>query len=145
MASLLLLPLAVRPAAAQTGLDPCPVRLAPAADSAARPPDVVLSASAQIRELRFQSQPQASIRLSGCPSLDSIRVQRRNLPSPVEPGVTYRDVMVGVEAVGHLDVQCLVAPAGAITDSLRALLGRSLAGLCSSPPADSSAAGRPRR
>ncbi len=36
-------------------------------------------------------------------------VERRNLPRPVQPGVTYRDVFVAVEILGHLNARCLLA------------------------------------
>jgi hypothetical protein len=80
------------------------------AQMAAAEPDIVIRAGAQVEQLRFESQPQVSVRLTGCSELDSVRVtERRNLPDPVEPGVTYRDVAVGVEILGHLDVRCLIS------------------------------------
>jgi hypothetical protein len=68
--------------------------------------DIVLIASVSARELRFESQPKVSVRL--CGGLDSVRVvERRNLPERVVPGVTYRDVYVAVEILGHLYADCL--------------------------------------
>lgn len=68
--------------------------------------DVVLLASVSAREVRFQSQPQISVRL--CGGFDSVRVvERRNLPERVVPGVTYRDVYVSVEVLGHIYADCL--------------------------------------
>jgi len=99
--------LAPEPAAAQE----C-AGLAPRADSAraepARRPDVLLVASATAAEVRFESEPRVQVRLNGCEGLDSIvTTQRQNLPDPVQPGVTYRDVRVGVEIRAWLNVQCL--------------------------------------
>ena len=95
------------------------------ADSA-RPADVVIIASAQIDQLRFESAPQLRLSLLGC---DSVRVtERRNLPRPVQPGVTYRDVAVGIEIRSWLNVQCLPRAAGAAADPG---LARALAALCS--------------
>jgi hypothetical protein len=70
--------------------------------------DVVLLASVSAREVRFQSQPRISVRL--CGGLDSVRVvERRNLPERIVPGVTYRDVYVAVEILGHVYADCLRA------------------------------------
>jgi hypothetical protein len=68
--------------------------------------DVILLASVSAREVRFQSQPQISVRL--CGGFDSVRVvERRNLPRRVVPGVTYRDVYIAVEILGHIYADCL--------------------------------------
>jgi hypothetical protein len=68
--------------------------------------DVILLASVSAREVRFQSQPRISVRL--CGGFDSVRVvERRNLPERVVPGVTYRDVYVAVEILGHIYADCL--------------------------------------
>jgi hypothetical protein len=68
--------------------------------------DVILLASVSAREVRFQSQPRISVRL--CGGFDSVRVvERRNLPQRVVPGVTYRDVYVAVEILGHIYADCL--------------------------------------
>jgi hypothetical protein len=34
-------------------------------------------------------------------------VQRDNLPSPVVPGTTYRNVYIAVELVGRINAECL--------------------------------------
>ena len=68
--------------------------------------DVVLLASVSAREVRFQSQPEISVRL--CGGFDSVRVvERRNLPERIVPGVTYRDVYIAVEILGHVYADCL--------------------------------------
>lgn len=98
--------LAAAPAVAQGG---CAALAAAGADSA-RGPLVVIRATADIRELRFETQPRTQVRTLGCAGLDSVVVTERvNLPDPVEPGVTYRDVRIGVEIRAHLDVVCLPA------------------------------------
>jgi hypothetical protein len=64
--------------------------------------------------VRFASEPRATVRTLGCLSLDTVIVTERvNLPDPVQPGVTYRDVRVGIEIRAHLDVRCLPALAAA--------------------------------
>ncbi len=81
---------------------------------AGRAPDVLIAASATAREVRFGSEPQIQVRLHGCAGLDSVvTTQRQNLPRPVQPGVTYPDVRVGVEIRAWLNVQCLPALAAA--------------------------------
>jgi hypothetical protein len=101
------LALAGAPAAAQGGCVSLPAASALAADSGRA--DVVIRASASIRELRFESRPRTSVRTLGCAGLDSVVVTERvNLPDPVEPGVTYRDVRVGVEIRASLGVTCLL-------------------------------------
>lgn len=70
-------------------------------------PTIILYASASAREVRFASQPQISVRLCGGVT-DSVRVlERRNLPDPVQPGATYRDVFIAVEIIGRLNAECL--------------------------------------
>jgi len=70
---------------------------------------VIIRASASAREVRFASQPRILVRLCGALS-DSVHVvERRNLPDPVQPGATYRDVYIAVEIMGHLNAECLSA------------------------------------
>jgi hypothetical protein len=70
-------------------------------------PTIVLRASVSAREVRFASQPRIEVRLCGG-ILDSVKVlERRNLPDPVQPGVTYRDVFIAVEILGHLNAECI--------------------------------------
>jgi hypothetical protein len=87
------------------------------ADSAraqGRKPDLLIVASASAREVRFESQPRTEVRLTGCAALDTVIVtERTNLPDPVQPGVTYRDVRVGIEIRGWLNVECVAALAAA--------------------------------
>jgi hypothetical protein len=56
--------------------------------------------------VRFAKQPNVRVRL--CWGGDTLRViQRDNLPSPIVPGTTYRNVYVAVELVGRLNGECL--------------------------------------
>lgn len=74
---------------------------------------IVLFASASARAVRFASPPRIVVRLNGAVS-DSVHViARRNLPERVQPGVTYRDVYIAVEIIGHLNAQCLARAIGA--------------------------------
>ena len=73
-----------------------------------RPAAVMLFAAASAREVTFAKQPEIRVRL--CGGLDSVRVvERRNLPSPVVTGHTYRDVYVAVEIFGRINADCIVA------------------------------------
>lgn len=89
-------------------------RSAPRSDSAStRRPAIILRASASAQEVRFASQPRIVVRLCGG-TLDSVHViERRNLPSPVVAGTTYRNVYVAVEILGHLDAACIASKLGA--------------------------------
>jgi hypothetical protein len=70
-------------------------------------PTIVIYAAASAREVRFAAQPQITVRLCGALT-DSVRViERRNLPDPVQPGTTYRDVYIAVEIIGRLNAECL--------------------------------------
>lgn len=101
------------PAAAQECAAPA-LRADSARATPERPPDVLLVANATVAQLRFESEPRVQVRLLGCAGVDSVvTTQRQNLPHPVQPGVTYRDVRVGVEIRAWLNVQCLPALAAA--------------------------------
>jgi len=81
-------------------------------DTAARRPSVALFVEASAREVRFNARPVIRVHLLGA-DFDSVRVlERRNLPDTVQPGVTYRDVYVAVEILGHLNAQCLLGRMG---------------------------------
>jgi hypothetical protein len=96
------------PAAGQDG-PLCPPASS-TADSTARKPDLVIRASASAESVRFSSEPRIDVRLTGCSVLDTVKVtERRNLPRPVQPDVTYRNVFVAVEILGHLDARCLLS------------------------------------
>lgn len=100
-------------------------------------PDVIVRASVSARELTFRTQPQVSIRLCGG-TLDSIRVvERRNLPTPVVAGTTYRDVYVAIEILGHLTGTCI---ANGLTGGRAA---PAASGLCASLGIRDSAGARP--
>jgi hypothetical protein len=67
---------------------------------------VVVFAEASAREVTFAKQPEIHIKLLG--ALDSMHVlERRNLPSPVVAGRTYKDVYVAVEIFGRVNAECI--------------------------------------
>jgi len=116
---LFLVALAGVPVAAAQGAGACP------AAASADTPDLVVRAGARAAEVRFESRPEGSVRLTGCAPLDSARVpERSNLPRPVQPGRTYRDVSVSVDIRSTLRVECLAAVS-------------ALAGLCTAAGGES--------
>jgi hypothetical protein len=92
----LLLLIAAKPLSAQT---PCPQ----SADSANT---LVIHARARIGELQFTTAPRTGIAVSGCTTKPIEITVRNNLPSPVQPGVLYRDVDVGIRIATSLRVLC---------------------------------------
>lgn len=71
-------------------------------------PDIVLLASVHADQVRFASKPDIRVRL--CWGGDSVRiVERTNLPSPVVPGTTYRDVFINLEILGHVNAACIAS------------------------------------
>jgi hypothetical protein len=111
---------------------------APARDSTVRDSTsrqqvaVVIFAEATAGEVSFKTQPQLHVRLSG--ALDSVHVlDRRNLPSPVVAGTTYRNVYIAVELFGRLNADCIA----------RTLTGRAAADCASLELHGTSSAPRP--
>jgi len=73
--------------------------------------DVLLLVGVHADEVRFASQPRVRVRL--CWGGDTVRVvQRDNLPSPVVPGTTYRNVYIAVELLGRINAECLAEMIG---------------------------------
>jgi hypothetical protein len=74
-------------------------------------PDIAIIARVQAAELRFNSQPSTSLQISGCPQVDTSKVVlRTNLPTPVQPGVTYRNVIVDFRLnMKFTDLECVLA------------------------------------
>jgi hypothetical protein len=74
-------------------------------------PDIAIIARVQAAELRFNSQPSTSLQISGCPQVDTSKVVlRTNLPTPVQPGVTYRNVIVDFRlSMKFTDLECVLA------------------------------------
>ena len=73
--------------------------------------DIMLLVGVHADEVRFGSQPHVRVRL--CFGGDTLRVvQRDNLPSPVVPGTTYRNVYIAVELIGRVNAECLANKIG---------------------------------
>jgi hypothetical protein len=80
------------------------------------PGDVILLVGIHADSVRFAAQPNVRVRL--CWGGDTLRVvQRDNLPSPIVPGTTYRNVYIAVELVGRLNAECLADKLGVVNAS----------------------------
>ena len=77
-------------------------------------PDIAIVARVEARELRFNAEPRLSLQLSGCPQIDTSMVTlRTNLPKPVQPAVTYRNVVVDFRLnMKFVDLECYITGRG---------------------------------
>ena len=100
--------------AAQQPGTPCSAPRSLGATTDSLKPDIAILARVHARELTFNSQPQMSLQIAGCPQVDTtLVVLRTNLPKPVQPGVTYRDVIVDFKLnLKFVDLECYVAGRG---------------------------------
>jgi hypothetical protein len=65
--------------------------------------DVEIIASAAADELRFDAQPEVRVSFPGTGMRDSRQVtKRRNIDTPVQPGKTYRRVVVATRISSRL-------------------------------------------
>jgi hypothetical protein len=91
--------------------------------------DVLLLVGIHADEVRFASQPRVRVRL--CWGGDTVRViQRDNLPSPVVPGTTYRNVYIAVELLGRINADCLAEKIGVGNAAAAAAAAPTSAGGC---------------
>jgi hypothetical protein len=98
--------------------------------------DVLLLVGVHADEVRFASQPHVRVRL--CWGGDTVRViQRDNLPSPVVPGTTYRNVYIAVELLGRINAECLAERIGVGSGASQAARP-SAAGAVAGPPTSAS-------
>lgn len=99
------------PGYAQQPATPCPAPRSLAASTDSAKPDIAIRARVEMRELRFDSSPQMSLQVFGCPQVDTSRVVvRTNLPQPVQPGVTYRNVVIDYRLnLKFVDLECYLA------------------------------------
>lgn len=83
------------------------------------PADVIFLLGFSADELRFNSQPDARIRF--CWGSDTLHIiERRNLPSPVLAGTTYRNVYIAAELRAYLNAECLAQRLGVADSTVRA-------------------------
>jgi hypothetical protein len=80
--------------------------------------DVLLLVGIHADSVRFASQPHVRVRL--CWGGDTVRVvQRDNLPSPIVPGTSYKNVYIAVEVLGRVNAECLAAAIGVGNSSVQ--------------------------
>jgi hypothetical protein len=64
-------------------------------DAVAPLPDLEIKANVTVRELKFEQVGNAKVEFPGKPERVTVNeAERQNLPRPVQPGVTYRDIGV---------------------------------------------------
>lgn len=85
------------------------------ASSAASPDDADLAITANVtaRELRFEEVPNPTVEFTGTPERLTVwEADRENLPRPVQPGVTYRDIGIRLRITSRFaDIERIVAEA----------------------------------
>ena len=75
--------------------------------------DIAITATVTAKELRFEIVPNPTVEFPGKPKSDTVwEAERDNLPRPVEPGVTYRDIGIRLKIVSRFaDIDRIVAEA----------------------------------
>jgi hypothetical protein len=66
-------------------------------------PDVEIVVTVRAEELRFDCEPETSVRVySDPPGWEERTSARHNLPDQIEPGVTYKDIEVAWRVAARL-------------------------------------------
>lgn len=75
--------------------------------------DLAITATVTAKELRFDVVPNPTVEFPGSPQRDTVwDAERDNLPRPVEPGVTYRNIGIRLKIVSRFaDIERIVAEA----------------------------------
>jgi len=75
--------------------------------------DISITAHLKARSLRFETVPNPTVEFPGQPARDTVwEAQRENLPTPVEPGVTYRNIGIRLKITSVFrDIDRIVAEA----------------------------------
>lgn len=75
--------------------------------------DLSITANVTARELRFDVVPDVKVEFPGKPERNTVwEAERQNLPRPVQPGVTYRDIGVQLKITSvFADIDRIVAEA----------------------------------
>lgn len=82
-------------------------------DPAVAAADVAITARVRARELRFDVVPTPTVEFPCKPNCEtSWKAERENLPTPVQPGVTYRDIGIRLKITSVFsDIDRIVAEA----------------------------------
>ncbi|HXG84115.1 MAG TPA: hypothetical protein VNI84_08820 [Pyrinomonadaceae bacterium] len=75
--------------------------------------DLSITASVTAKELKFEIVPNPTVEFTGKPERKTVwEADRQNLPRPVEPGVTYRNIGVRLRIASRFDdIERIVAEA----------------------------------
>lgn len=75
--------------------------------------DLEITANVTARELRFEVVPDPKVEFTGQPERETVwEAERQNLPRPVQPGVTYRNIGVQLKITSvFADIDRIVAEA----------------------------------
>jgi hypothetical protein len=75
--------------------------------------DISITGSVTARELRFEVVPDPKVEFPGKPERNTIwEAERQNLPRPVQPGVTYRNIGIQLKITSvFADIDRIVAEA----------------------------------
>lgn len=78
-----------------------------------KPNDIEITANVTASELRFEVVPNPTVEFPGSPERETAwEAERQNLPRPVEPGVTYRNIGVQLRITSvFADIDRIVAEA----------------------------------
>jgi hypothetical protein len=82
-------------------------------DPAVEAADVSITGSVKARSLVFEVVPNPTVEFFGQPARDTVwEAKRENLPTPVEPGVTYRNIGIRLKITSIFpDIDRIVAEA----------------------------------
>ena len=83
------------------------------ADPSVETADIAITARVRAESLRFDVVPTPKVEFSGQPERNTVwEAERENLPTPVEPGVTYRDIGLRLKITSvFTDIDRIVAEA----------------------------------
>lgn len=83
------------------------------ASDSAESADLAITAYVTARELSFETVPNTSVEFTGSHQRDTLwDAERQNLPRPVQPGVTYRDIGIRLKITSvFADIDRIVAEA----------------------------------
>ncbi len=86
---------------------------APRQSGAGGAPDLSITATVTARELLFEAVPNPSVEFFGRPERATLwEAERQNIPRPVQPGVTYRDIGIRLKITSIFpDIDRIVAEA----------------------------------
>jgi hypothetical protein len=75
--------------------------------------DVSITASVTAKELKFDVVPNPTVKFPGKPERVTVwEADRQNLPKPVEPGVTYRNIGIQLRIASRFaNIDCIVSEA----------------------------------